>query len=149
MTGSKAHSWRLCQDDIRVQQTPKARRGRGRAREARPWLLTFGCGRRRTAPAGRAAPRRSAPRRARGRCAGCAGCAGARGARAAARAAPPGSSPGGCGSRWTGPSGRCPTLEGSGEGGLTGPGTSRPSPSPLHLLPLRARTPRAGSPVPM
>lgn len=73
--------------------------------------LTPGCRRRRTSPTGPAARCRSAPRRARARCAGCAGCAGARGARGAAHAAPPGSSRGGCDSRWTTPLGWCPTLK--------------------------------------
>lgn len=107
--------------------------------------LTPGCRRRRTSPAGPAARGRSAPRRARGRCAGYASCAGARGARGAGRAAPPGSSRGGCGSPWTVPSGWCPTLEGREERGLEGPAP----PPPLHLLLTWGRLGGEGSPVPM
>lgn len=76
-----------------------------------PWL-TPDFGRSSTSPAGPATPGRSSPRRAHVHYAGCAGSAEVQGAQGAARAAPPGSSPAGCGWQWTALSGWCPTLGG-------------------------------------
>lgn len=74
-----------------------------------PWL-TPDYGRSSTSPMGPATPGRSIPRRAHVHCEGCAGSEEVQGAQGAARAAPPGSTPAGCGWRWTALSGWCLTL---------------------------------------